>query len=89
MTMKLLKFEAEWCGPCKVFSKTWNSFTSKNPAIEYEVVDVDKNPEIASKYGVKGIPMVLAVKGDRVVGSLSGVQTEPALKLLVTVSRNK
>jgi thioredoxin 1 len=54
--MKLLKFSASWCGPCKMLTKVMESI--KFP---YEVVDVDieGNEELVAKYGVRGVPTLV------------------------------
>lgn len=58
--MKLLKFEASWCGPCKMLSKTINELGDKI-TMPIEVVDVDENAELAKQYGVRGVPTMVIV----------------------------
>jgi thioredoxin len=53
----LVKFGAEWCGPCRSMDST---IASIEPALKEKVkivrVDVDENPDLASQYGVHAIP---------------------------------
>ncbi|PLX24035.1 MAG: thioredoxin [Salinivirgaceae bacterium] len=64
---------AEWCGPCKLLTPIMEEMTS-----EYEgkaviaKVDVDSNPGITAKYGVRNIPTVLFFKGGEVVDKQVG-----------------
>jgi len=61
----VLHFRAEWCGPCKVMEKE----TLKNDAIRDVMkhdfvgiyIDIDKEPEIAARYGVTQLPSDLVV----------------------------
>ncbi len=69
----LIDFWAEWCGPCRMVAPIVNEL-----AEEYEgkaligKVDVDSNPEIASKYGIRNIPTILFVKNGEVVDKQVG-----------------
>ncbi|MDA3866708.1 MAG: thioredoxin [Salinivirgaceae bacterium] len=64
---------AEWCGPCKMLTPIMEELST-----EYEgkalitKVDVDSNPGIAAKYGVRNIPTVLYFKGGEVVDKQVG-----------------
>lgn len=52
--MKLLKFFADWCGPCKALEKTLGN-------IEHENIDIELNEELTSKYGIRSIPTLVLV----------------------------
>lgn len=56
--MKLLKFQASWCGPCKMLAKTLESME-----VPYEIneIDIDETPEKAMKYSVRSIPTLIIV----------------------------
>lgn len=64
---------AEWCGPCKLLTPIIEELST-----EYEgkavigKVDVDANPGIASKYGIRNIPTVLFFKGGEIVDKQVG-----------------
>lgn len=64
---------AEWCGPCKMLTPIMEEMSS-----EYEgkalitKVDVDSNPGVAAKYGVRNIPTVLFFKNGEVVDKQVG-----------------
>lgn len=56
--MKVLKFEADWCGPCKRLGEWLNTVTLQH---EVEVVDIDAQPDLVEQYGIRGIPTVILV----------------------------
>lgn len=58
--MKVLKFEASWCGPCKMLSKTIAESQEKI-SIPIEVIDIDETPDLAMQYGVRGVPTLIVV----------------------------
>ncbi len=72
----LVDFWAEWCGPCKMIGPVVEQI-----ATEYEgkavigKLNVDENPEIGQKFGIRSIPTILFLKDgeivDRQVGAVS------------------
>lgn len=61
----LVDFWAEWCGPCKSIAPILDELSIERSDIEIVKVDVDKNPDIAKKYGIRSIPtMILFINGE-------------------------
>lgn len=56
--MKLLKFYATWCGPCKGLSQVIEQAKDKI-SIPIEEIDVDQNMEMARKYNIRGVPVMI------------------------------
>ena len=72
----LVDFWAAWCAPCRMLEPTVNSVAEKYAANARVVkVNVDDNPSISQRYGIKGIPTLILFKGgkeeERVVGATS------------------
>ncbi|MDP4267590.1 MAG: thioredoxin [Bacteroidota bacterium] len=77
----MVDFWAEWCGPCRMVGPLVNELHD-----EYQgraiigKVDVDNNPEITSKYGIRNIPTILFFKGGQVVEKQVGAVPKSKLK---------
>lgn len=78
--MKILKFYGEWCSPCKMLS---NMLESTDLGIPVEEIDIDENPELTQKYGVRGVPTMVLLNDDGVeVRRLIGLPTKDQLETL-------
>ena len=69
MTIKVKKFEADWCGPCSQQSEILEDFD----AAPVESVDVDEQSEVAREYQVRGIPMLVIEDDGEEVERFTGV----------------
>jgi thioredoxin 2 len=77
----LVDFWAPWCGPCRMVSPAVERLGQAH-AGELKVVklDVDGAPEIASRYDVQGIPLLVLLRDGREVDRLVGAAPEPTLR---------
>src|ERR671939_1421573 len=72
----LVDFWAEWCAPCRMLAPTVDAVAEKYTGRARVVkLNVDENPTVSQKYGIKGIPTLILFKGgkeeERVVGATS------------------
>jgi thioredoxin 1 len=75
----LVDFWAEWCGPCKMIAPVLDEIAADyGGKLKICKVDVDANPEIPQKFGIRGIPTLIMFKGGNAeatkVGALSKTQ---------------
>lgn len=85
--LKILKFEADWCGACKQMKPAFNSVASEFKDVSFQTVDVDRQTDLADSYKVEMLPTIVAVKDGRVVGRLVGAQSVGKLKSFVKKHR--
>ncbi|MFT6633361.1 MAG: thioredoxin 1 [Bacteriovoracaceae bacterium] len=82
----LVDFYADWCGPCKALAPTLDEIAKEQSETTIIVkVDVDASQDLASKYGVRGMPTMLIFKDGEVKGTLVGNQPKQAI--LTTLSQ--
>jgi thioredoxin 1 len=62
--MKLLKFYADWCQPCKMLSNVIEDCKAdiEGLMVTIEEVDIDNNMELAKQYNVRGVPTLIMVE---------------------------
>ena len=62
--MKVIKFYADWCGPCKVYAPVFDKVMSES-SVEYENINVDNDTTgLAAKYKIESVPTTVLVKED-------------------------
>ena len=60
----VVDFWAEWCGPCKMIAPSLEEIsTEMDGKVKIAKLNMDENPELAARYGVRSIPTLLMFKG--------------------------
>lgn len=75
--MRVLRFTASWCQPCKMLAKTLEDVDTQIPI---EVIDIDDKQDIAMHYGIRGVPTLVMLDGDIEVKRLSGMKMKNELE---------
>lgn len=76
----LVDFWAPWCGPCKMLMPIVEDIASDYAGrVKFVKVNVDEAPEIAAKYGVRGIPTLILLKQGAVEATKVGALTKAQL----------
>ncbi len=84
-TPTLVDFYATWCGPCKTLAPILDQLKSKKgQALRILKIDVDKNPAIADKLGIRGVPTLIYYKNGKQIWRKSGVIPLPELVTLTS-----
>ena len=69
----LVDFWAEWCGPCKMIAPALEEIAREmDGRVKVAKVNIDDNPRIPQKYGVRGIPTLMLFKDGEVAATKVG-----------------
>jgi len=70
----LVDFKADWCGPCKTMIPILKEVKKQlKDQVAIIKIDVDKNPTVAAKYQIRGVPTLMIFKESNQVWKQSGV----------------
>jgi thioredoxin 1 len=76
--LTLVKYAADWCGPCKVLTPILNGVLQGYPDINAGEVNIDVHSDLAIKDGIRGVPTVVFYKNGQVVDKMVGLQPAQA-----------
>ena len=75
----LLDFWAPWCAPCRMVVPIIEEITGERPDIKVGKINVDEQPELASKFGIMSIPTLVVMKNGKIVQQVSGARPKDAI----------
>ncbi len=76
----LLDFHATWCGPCKTLAPVLEDVKNEmKDSIRILKIDVDKNPKVADRYKIRGVPTMILFKKGEIVWRESGAMDRNTL----------
>ncbi len=79
----LIDFFATWCGPCRMVSPLVDEIAQERSDIKVCKVDVDDQGELASRFGVSSIPMLVVMKNGKITAqNVGAVPKEKILELV-------
>ena len=75
----LLDFWAPWCAPCRMVVPIIEEIAGERPDIKVGKINVDEQPELASKFGIMSIPTLVVMKNGKIVQQVSGARHKNAI----------
>lgn len=79
----LLDFFATWCGPCRMVGPILEEIAEENDSIKVCKIDVDQDPDLAMRFKVTSIPLLVVMQDGKVVNQALGAKPkDQILKLL-------
>ena len=85
----LVKFGADWCGPCNILDVTLKAYSDMPDAIKVVYVDVDKQTELTAHYQVAQIPHSFLFLNGKVIGNRLGTMSLKDLKSWIDQTKTK
>lgn len=80
-TPVLVDFWAEWCPPCKAIAPTLEDLSNEmSGKVKIVKVNIEENPQIPTKYGVRSIPTLIVFKDGEMVTQNVGAMAKPDLE---------
>ncbi len=80
----LVDFWAPWCGPCLSIGPSLEKLAEQYQGkVTIAKVNVDENPEVSARYGVRSIPYLVLFKAGKVVESAIGAQPPQSLQKMI------
>ncbi len=77
----LVDLWAVWCGPCRMIAPVVEALAEEyDNKVEFAKVNVDTEPRLATRYGIRSIPTLLIFKEGKPVKQLIGAQPRDELK---------
>ena len=84
----LQDFYADWCGPCKMLAPVLHEIAEENTgALKVGKVNVDEQMELAMRFQVSSIPMLVVFKDGKVVAKSVGYRPKPEIAAMVEGAR--
>ena len=75
----LLDFGSPWCAPCRMVVPVIEEIAGERPDIKVGKINVDEQPELASKFSIMSIPTLVVMKNGKIVQQVSGARPKKAI----------
>ena len=79
----LLDFFASWCGPCRMVGPILDEIAEEREDIKVCKVDIDEQPELASRYRIMSVPTLMVLKDGNIVDQSIGAKPKPQILAMV------
>ena len=86
-TPVMVDFWAEWCGPCRMIAPALEELANEyDGKIRVAKINIDENPQVPTKYGVRGIPTLMIFQNGQVAATKVGALPKTKIKEWIDAS---
>ena len=79
----LLDFFASWCGPCRMVAPILDEIAAEREDIKVCKVDIDEQPELASRFRIMSVPTLMVLKDGNIVDQSVGARPKHQILAMV------
>jgi len=80
---KIVMFSASWCNPCKQVKPVFQQLKESRNDVQFEIIDIDENRDMANDYNITGVPTFLLIEDDEEVKRLVGAGNVTKIKEII------
>ena len=79
----LLDFYGDWCGPCRMIAPILAEIAEENEHIKVGKINVDEQPELAARFQVSSIPLLVVMEKGEIVNQALGARPKQQILSLI------
>lgn len=83
---QVIRFHAEWCGPCRAYAPIWNKVVTESSETEVEFLEVNVDKDVsglAAEYKIMSLPTTIVIRDGKITEKKVGGLSESELKVLI------